>query len=154
MQRIPLRRKWWPFYLACGLALSLQVIFSLITWPGIKARLSGLSDYPSLTWREIILTHVVTIAIGLALCLYALFHMMPEISTEGIWRRGLFNATYIRWQDVIAVSVSSVGYGFYIDLQSQTRTIRVIPGFYQNPQELFAAINEYVPKEALSTPVK
>ena len=148
MQRIPLERKWWPFYLACGFAVVLQAIFFAITWPSIRARFYGLPA--SLTWREIVLTHAVTFAVGLAQCLYPLFHMLPEISTEGIWRRGFVGLTYIRWQDVIDVSAFTLGHGYYIDIRTRNKKLRVIPGFYKNPQDLISTIKERVPKQALT----
>jgi len=152
MKHIPLQRKWWPFYLACGFAVLLQATSLPITWPSITARLSGLPA--SLSWRDIVLVHAVTIAVGVAQCLYALFHMLPEISTEGIWRRYFVSATYIRWQDVINVSAFTLGQGnYFIDIRTPSKKIRVIPGFYKNPQNLISTIVEHVPKQALKWPV-
>ena len=141
MDRIPLKRKWWPFYLACGFALLLEVMYLAITW----------REYASLGRREIVLTHLIVIGIGVALCLYTVFHMLPELSAEGIWRRGFFNATYVRWQDVTDVSIFSFGAGLVIDVRTRTRKIRVIPGFYQNPEAIISTINQCVPKQALNS---
>ena len=151
MQQVPLQRKWWLFYLACGFAVLLQVTSLPITWPSITARLSGLPA--SLTWRDIVLVHAVTMAVGVAQCLYPLFHMLPEISTEGIWRRCFVSATYIRWQDVINVSAFTLGQWYYIDIRTPTKKIRVIPGFYKNPQDLISTMIKHVPKQALKWPV-
>lgn len=117
-------------------------MFLAITW----------RESASLSRREIVLIHLIVIGTGLALCLYAVFHMLPELSTEGIWRRGFFNATYVRWQDVTDVSVFSFGAGLVIDVRTPTRKIRVIPGFYQNPEAIISTINQRVPKQALNKP--
>ena len=142
MPPIHLRRKWWTFYLACAFTLLLQVIFLLITWPELRLGLFNVRMASPMSWQDIVLTHVVAAVPGLGLCFYTLFHLSPEISPEGIWRRGFFRSTFIRWEDVTSVSVFSFGAGDVIDLRTQDRNFRVIPGFFHNSQDIISTIKE------------